>query len=79
MVAKVAGLVPHEFVHTLGDAHIYLSHMDAVKEQLTREPYALPQLQIADRGQKTIDDFVVDDFELANYQHHPTIKAVMAV
>ena len=79
MVAKITNLVPHEFIHVLGDAHIYLNHLDAVKEQLTRKPYPLPQLHIKDRGQTAIDDFEMDDFELVNYQHHATIKAVMAV
>lgn len=79
MVAKITNLVPHEFIHVLGDAHIYLNHLDAVKEQLSRKPYPLPQLQIKDRDQSSIDDFEMDDFELLNYQHHPTIKAIMAV
>ena len=79
MVAKITGLVPHEFIHVLGDAHIYLDHLDAVKTQLSRTPYPLPQLRIADRGQTEIDDFEMDDFELVNYQHHPTIRAKMAV
>lgn len=79
MVAKITGLVPHEFIHVLGDAHIYLNHLDAVNAQLSRTPHPLPQLQIADRGQTEIDDFVMDDFELINYQHHPTIRAEMAV
>ena len=79
MVARITGLEPHAFIHVLGDAHIYLNHLNAVKEQLSRKPYPLPQLTIRDRGQKTIDDFEMDDFELVNYTHHPTIKAVMAV
>jgi thymidylate synthase len=79
MIAKITGLIPHEFIHVLGDAHIYLNHIDAVQEQLTREPFPLPQLHIKDRGQSSIDDFEMDDFELINYQHHATIKAVMAV
>ena len=79
MVAKITGLVPHEFIHVLGDAHIYLDHLDAVKAQLSRTPYPLPQLRIADRGQTEIDDFVMGDFELTDYQHHPTIRAKMAV
>ena len=79
MVAKITGLVPHEFVHVLGDAHIYLDHLDAVKAQLARTPYPLPQLRIADRGQTEIDHFVMDDFDLIDYQHHPTIRAKMAV
>ncbi len=79
MVAKITGLVPHEFIHVLGDAHIYLDHLDAVKAQLSRTPYPLPQLRIADRGQTEIDHFAMDDFDLIDYQHHPTIRAKMAV
>ncbi len=79
MVAKITDLIPHEFIHTLGDAHIYLNHIDAVKVQLEREPHALPELAIEDRGQQSIDDFVYTDFELVNYQSHGTIKAEMAV
>ena len=79
MVAKITGLVPHEFIHILGDAHIYLNHLDAVKEQLSRKPYPLPELKIKDRGQTEIDHFEMDDFELINYQHHDTIRAEMAV
>ena len=79
MVAKIANLVPCEFIHVLGDAHIYLNHLDAVKEQLSRKPYSLPELRIEDRGQTEIDHFEMDDFELINYQHHDTIRAEMAV
>ena len=79
MVAKITGLVPCEFIHVLGDAHIYLNHLDAVKEQLSRKPYPLPELRIKDRGQTEIDHFEMDDFELINYQHHDTIRAEMAV
>ncbi len=79
MVAKITDLVPCEFIHVLGDAHIYLNHLDAVKEQLPRKPYPLPKLRIKDRGQTEIDHFEMDDFELINYQHHDTIRAEMAV
>ena len=79
MVAKITGLVAREFIHVLGDAHIYLNHLDAVKEQLSRKPYPLPELRIEDRGQTEIDHFEMDDFELINYQHHDTIRAEMAV
>ena len=79
MVAKITGLVPYEFIHVLGDAHIYLNHLDAVKKQLSRKPYPLPELRIKDRGQTEIDHFEMDDFELINYQHHDTIRAEMAV
>ena len=79
MVAGLTGLEPDEFVHTLGDAHIYLNHINEVREQLSRTPYPLPKLHIKDRGQQTIDDLVYDDFKLIDYKHHPTIKAEMAV
>ena len=79
MVAKITNMEPHEFIHTLGDTHIYLNHIDAVKEQLKRIPFPLPALRISERGQKTIEDFGFDDFELIDYRHHPAIKAEMAV
>ena len=79
MVAKVTGLVAHEFIHTIGDAHIYLDAVEQVKQQIARAPLPLPELHIEDRGQKTIDDFVMEDFRLVNYQCHEAIKARMAV
>jgi len=79
MVARITDLEPFEFIHSLGDCHIYLNHIDAVRAQLEREPLTLPELKIADRGQTSIDDFVFDDFELVNYQSHDAIKAAMAV
>ena len=79
MVARITGLEPGEFIHTLADAHIYLNHLDAVREQLSREPFPLPRIQIADRGQKTIDEFVYDDFRLIDYRCHSAVKAEMAV
>lgn len=79
MVAKITNLIPCEFIHVLGDAHIYLNHLDAAKKQLSRKPYPLPKLRIKDRGQTEIDHFEMDDFELINYQHHDTIRAEMAV
>ncbi|TSD05797.1 MAG: thymidylate synthase [Parcubacteria group bacterium Greene0714_7] len=78
MVAQVTNLVPHEFVHSLGDAHIYHDHLDAVKEQLSREPLALPTLKL-NPVVKNINDFKMEDIELENYQSHPPIKAKMAV
>ena len=79
MVAKVTGLVAHEFIHTIGDAHIYLDAVEQVKQQIARTPLPLPELHIEDRGQKTLDDFVMEDFRLVNYQCHEAIKARMAV
>ena len=79
MIAKITGLIPHEFVHTLGDAHIYLDAVEQCEEQLSREPRPLPTLRIEDREHKEIDDFIMSDFELLNYNPHPPIRAAMAV
>ena len=79
MVAKITNLEPFEFIHTLGDAHIYLDAVDQAKEQVYREPYPLPTLHIEDRGQASIDDFLMQDFTLNDYQCHESIKAKMAV
>lgn len=78
MVAQVTGLKPGDFVHTLGDAHIYLNHIDQVKLQLTREPYALPQMEI-NPDVRNINDFRFGDFRLVNYNAHPHIKGEIAV
>jgi len=78
MVAQVTGLQPGEFVHTFGDAHLYLNHMDQVETQLSREPLSLPQVRI-NPDINDIFAFSYDDFELINYQSHPAIKAPIAV
>lgn len=78
MVAQITNLKAHEFVHSLGDAHIYHDHFDAVKEQLSREPMTLPSLKL-NAAVKNIDGFKMEDIELENYQSHPPIKAKMAV
>jgi thymidylate synthase len=78
MMAQVCGLQPGEFVHTLGDAHIYLNHMEQVKLQLSREPYPLPQMRI-NPNVKSIFDFKYEDFELIGYQAHPHIPGTVAV
>lgn len=78
MMAQVTGLQPGEFVHTLGDAHIYLNHLEQVKLQLTREPYPLPQMKINPEV-KSIFDFKYEDFELTDYQAHPHIPGKVAV
>lgn len=78
MIAQVCGLKYGEFVHTFGDAHIYLNHLEQVKLQLQRTPYPLPQLRLNPEI-KNIDDFDYDDFELLNYQAHPHIKAEISV
>jgi len=78
MIAQVTGLKVGEFIHTFGDAHIYLNHMDQVDEQLSREPRPLPTMVI-NPDVKNIDDFTYDDFTLENYNPHPPIKAQIAV
>jgi thymidylate synthase len=78
MVAQVTGLKPGDFVHTLGDAHIYLNHIEQVKLQLTREPYPLPKMVI----NPSVDDilkFIYEDFTLSDYIAHPHIKGDISV
>ena len=77
MVAKVTGLQPGEFVHTFGDAHLYLNHLDQAKEQLRREPYPFPTMTIADKTD--LFGFELADFLVEDYQAHPSIKAPIAV
>jgi thymidylate synthase len=78
MMAHVTGLKPGEFIHTLGDAHIYLNHLEQVKTQLARKPYPLPELLIH-RKVPAIDQFRYEDFEIVNYQSHPHIAGAVAV
>lgn len=78
MVAQVTNLKPGEFIHSLGDAHIYHNHVEAVKEQLTRTPLTPPTLWLNPEV-KNIDDFTMDDIRLEGYESHPPIKAEMAV
>lgn len=77
MVAQVCGLEPGDFVHTSGDAHIYLNHIDQVKLQLSRDPRPLPTMKIKPR--ESIFDFVYDDFQLEGYDPWPAIKGKVAV
>ena len=78
MVAHVTGLNLGEFVHTLGDAHLYLNHLDQVKEQMTRTPFALPTLRLNPAIQ-SIFDFTFDDIEILHYKAHPHIKGSVSV
>ena len=78
MMAQATGLKPGEFIHTLGDAHIYLNHLDQVRLQLTREPLPPPQMKL-NPDVKNIDDFRFEDFKLENYQSHPHIKGDIAI
>ncbi|GAA3759110.1 thymidylate synthase [Microbacterium kribbense] len=78
MIAQQTGLAPGEFVWTGGDCHIYDNHLEQVREQLTREPYPYPTLQIA-RAPESIFDYAYEDFVLSDYQHHPAIRGAVAV
>lgn len=78
MIAQVCGLEVGDFVHTIGDAHIYSNHLEQVNLQLTREPFASPQIKI-NPDVKNIDDFKFEDFELLNYEAHPHIKGKVAI
>ncbi|MFA5600785.1 MAG: thymidylate synthase, partial [Phenylobacterium sp.] len=77
MMAKVVGLEPGEFVHTLGDAHLYLNHVDQAREQLSRQPYPLPTMRIADK--RDLFAFAYEDFKLEGYKAHDRIEAPIAV
>ncbi|MFA8439525.1 thymidylate synthase [Pueribacillus sp. YX66] len=78
MIAQVCGLKPGEFVHTFGDTHIYLNHIDQVKLQLTRIPKTLPSIEI-NRNVQSIFDFKYEDFNIRNYDPHPHIKGEVSV
>jgi thymidylate synthase len=78
MLAHVTSLEAGEFIHTFGDVHIYVNHVDQVKEQLGRTPYPLPKLRI-DAGVKDLDSLEYKQIELVGYQFHPSIKGEVAV
>ena len=78
MVAHVTDLEPGELVHTLGDAHLYLNHLEQADTQLRREPFPLPRMELA-RNVRSIFDFTYHDFILVGYEHHPAIRAPIAV
>jgi thymidylate synthase len=78
MVAEVTDLKPGDFVHTFGDLHLYLNHIDQAREQLGRDPRPLPRMQL-NPAIKNIHDFKFEDFELLDYDPHPSIKAPIAV
>jgi thymidylate synthase len=78
MIAQVCDLAPGDFVHTLGDAHLYTNHLEQAEEQLSRKPYPSPVMKINPEV-KSIFDFKHEDFELVGYEAHPHIKATVAV
>ena len=78
MVAQVCDLQPGDFVHTLGDAHLYLNHLEQAQLQLTRAPLPAPRLRLNPQRRR-IEDFRFDDIEIVDYQSHPAIKAPIAV
>jgi thymidylate synthase len=77
-VIFISGLKAGEFIHTLGDAHVYNNHFEALKVQLQREPFPFPTIEFK-RKVDTIEDFGMDDFEIKNYVSHPAVSMVMAV
>lgn len=78
MVAQVTGLKPGDFVHTIGDAHLYLNHLEQAKEQISRNPKGWPYLEL-NSDCKRIDDFTFEDIMIHEYEHHPHIKAPISV
>jgi thymidylate synthase len=78
MMAQVCGLKPGEFIHTFGDTHVYLNHLDQAREQLSREPRPLPTMKL-NPNVASLFDFRYADFELRGYEPHPAIKAPVAV
>jgi thymidylate synthase len=78
MIAKQVNMVPDELIYNGGDVHLYLNHIEPIKEQLTREPYELPTVKISDRVVNDISEYTLGDIILENYQSHPTIKAPLS-
>ena len=74
IIAKQVNMVPEELIYNGGDVHLYLNHIEPIKEQLTREPYELPTVKISDRVVNDISEYTLDDIILENYQSHPAIK-----
>jgi thymidylate synthase len=78
MIAKQVNMVPDELIYNGGDVHLYLNHIEPIKEQLTREPYELPIVKLSDRVVNDISEYTLDDIKLEGYQSHPTIKLLLS-
>jgi thymidylate synthase len=78
MIAKQVNMVPDELIYNGGDVHLYLNHIEPIKEQLTREPYPLPTVKLSDRVVNDISEYTLDDIVLENYQSHPSIKMTLS-
>ena len=78
MIAQVCELKPGRFVHTLGDAHLYLNHLEQARLQITRKPFELPSIKL-NSAVKNLEDFKFEDFEIVNYESHPAISAPISV
>lgn len=78
MVAKLTGLEPYEFVHFIGDTHVYLDHVEPLKVQLEREPREFPTLRLVEKDYKKIEDFQIEDFVIEGYNPHPKIQMKMS-
>ena len=78
MIAQVCGLRAKEFIHTFGDLHLYLNHLDQVHEQLSRTPHPLPEMQL-NPNIAHLNDFCYEDFQLENYTPYPAIQAPIAI
>ena len=78
MVARETGLIPHEFIHTFGDAHLYLNHIEQAKRQISRKPFPLPKM-ILNPDKRFVLDFTYEDFTLEGYEAHPHIKGEISV
>ena len=76
LLAKHCDLIPHEFIHYGGNCHIYAEHLDDMKEQITRTPYPFPTVEILNK-RENINDYVLEDFKIHDYQHHAPIKLKM--
>jgi thymidylate synthase len=75
-LARHCGLEAHEFIYFMGNCHIYEEHLDVIKEQIEREPYDFPSLEIV-KKRENINDYVVDDFQISGYKSHEAIKIKM--